>query len=122
MPQTYMRTSPGISGLNSCFSPVRELWILSMQFEAPARYGRRNELEQRREFRAVQLSGQCDAQRHEKVRAFATSPFLEELGQLLEIRARFTGGRSRSGEKSGSGRLDDATLLVPERRQFAADR
>jgi hypothetical protein len=30
MPQTYMRTSLARSGVNSSFSPVSELWILSM--------------------------------------------------------------------------------------------
>src|SRR6476646_796220 len=36
MPQTYIRTSPGRSGANSCFVLPRELWITSMPYNSCA--------------------------------------------------------------------------------------
>ena len=41
MPHTYIRTSFARSGLKSSFSPVSELWILSMLFQPAARRARR---------------------------------------------------------------------------------
>src|SRR3974390_2039880 len=99
MPHTYMRTSLARSGLHSVFSPVSELCILSMGLEKAARPLRRHELEQRRQFGTVQLTGQGDPERLEELRPRASAAFFEDFGQLFEVRRILIEGRDGRGEK-----------------------
>src|ERR1700748_3719146 len=94
-----MRTSLARRGLNSSFLPVRELWTLSMGFQAQARRPRRHELEQRRKFGTVALAGQRHPERHEEFRTLAARALFQELGQLLEVRGRLVERADRGGEE-----------------------
>src|ERR1700722_3021544 len=121
MPHTYMRTSLGRRGLNSSFSPVRELCILSMGLEAAARRLRRDELEQGPEFGTVSLAGQRNSQRHEEIRSLAARAFFQNFGQLLQIRRGLVEGGRGGGEKSRPGRRNDALLVLSQGRQLASN-
>src|SRR5580692_7384235 len=112
-----MRTSLGCRGLNSSFSPVSELCILSMGLEAAARRLRRDELEQGSEFGTMSLAGQGDSERHEKVGSLASRALFQDLGQLLQVRGRLIEGADGSGEKSRAGRRNDALFGLSQGRQ-----
>src|SRR6202035_1184162 len=110
MPQTYMRTSLGRRGLNSSFSPLNELWILSMRLQPSPRGFRRHQFEELREFRAVQLTGQCHSQGHEQSCALAARALLENSGEHLEVSVGLLIGGSGRGEKFRAGRSNDPLL------------
>src|SRR5579871_316918 len=124
MPHTYMRTSPGTSGLNSCFSPVRELWILSMvpreMAETPPRQVRRHEFEERTELRSVPKARERHPQWHVELGAPAPRAVLEDPREPAEVRGRLIEGGGRGGEELRACRRDDAALALAERRQLAA--
>src|ERR1700733_4934992 len=117
MPHTYMRTSLPRSGLNSSFSPVSELNILSMDFQPPPDRVRRHELDELRKFRPVRLSGQRDTQRHEKIRAFSAGTLLQPLRERFQIAARLLIGIAGSAEEFRSCGRDHALFLNPQRRE-----
>src|SRR5580704_13277552 len=99
MPHTYMRTSFARSGLNSAFSPVSELWILSIRLEPAARGGERHEFQERGELRAVRLPGKRDAQRHVQFGAAASGALLQDLGEQMQIGAGGVQGGRGGGEE-----------------------
>src|ERR1700728_2945740 len=104
MPQTYMRTSPGFSGLKSSFRPVSELCIASMGLQPAACRLPRHDLEQRGEFRAVRLAGERDTQRHEELGPLASRALLQHSYQRGEVRVRLIEGLNRRGEELGARR------------------
>src|SRR5688572_5899531 len=88
MPQTYIRTSPGVIGLNGSLRPVIELWTCSMPgLECLESVGRRaarrlaqtgdhelrsHQLDQRRELGPVRAAGQRGPKR--TIERGATAP------------------------------------------------
>src|SRR6202030_1750077 len=119
MPQTYIRTSLASRGLNSSFSPVSELWILSMRLE-PLPCGLRGYQHQERcEFRTMRPARQGHSQGHEQLCTLASGAFLENLGKHLQVAIRLLISQGRRGEKLSARRRDNPLLIRAQRRKFA---
>src|SRR6202162_2268246 len=119
MPQTYMRTSLARRGLNSSFSPVRELWILSMGLETAARRVAGHEPEQRCKLGTMRQAGQGDSERHVEVRALAAGALFQNSSQGLEVRVCLVERGGGGGEEFRPCGRDDAALVLSQCRQLA---
>src|ERR1700753_4311395 len=102
MPQTYMRTWPAISGLNSSLRPVSDLCGLRMASNSFASRLRRHQFQKRCKFGPVCLARKRDAQRHEQLRALATGAFLQDARQYFKVAVRLGQRVGRGGEELGS--------------------
>src|ERR1700688_5181270 len=122
MPQTYMRTSLARRGLNSSFSPVRELWILSMGLETAARRVAGHELEQRSKLGAMRQAGQGDSERHVEVRTLAAGALFQNSSQGLEIRVCLVERGGGGGEEFGPCGREYAALVLSQWRLLCVRR
>src|SRR5882724_5813491 len=107
MPQTYIRTLLGRRGRNSSFSPLKELWILSMRLQPSSRGIRRHQLQERGEFRTMHLTRQGHSQGHEQICALASRALLEKSGEHLQVGVGLLIGESGRGEKFRARCRDD---------------
>src|SRR5581483_9321083 len=126
MPQTYIRTCPGVMGCSGCFSPVIELCMRIMASrplrepgESLAGLAGRHRFQQWSKLRTVCTARERHPQRHVERSPLLARGRANRVGDRGKVITAGGGGLCRSREVAFAGLLDNLLLGRLELRQIA---